>query len=336
MRPKQIAQAIETCYRARRPLFVQGSPGIGKSESFKQVSDKLNIGLADFRLPQYDRVDLSGVPYVKNGQTLWATPAMWPRDGAGIALFDEVNAAPRELQPVLYQIFLERRLGDYQMPEGWVPMAAGNLETDRAITQKLSTALNGRMTHLLMEVHFEDWAEWAATHDIEPMVLAYLRFQPENLHQFDPSSAEKAFASPRSWKFVSDLLKADPPEEIMHELLGGTVGKGAAAAFAGFRKLYNNLPSLDQIIAKPDAAKVPTDPATLFAVTGGLARKSTAKNFGNVMTYARRIPREWCAYLVKDATRRDEAEYNKNPSHPRIKETAAYVEWATDNADIIA
>lgn len=127
MRPAEIALSIETLYRARQPAFVQGSPGIGKSDTFHQVAAKLGIELLDLRLAQYDRVDLTGVPYVVDGRTKWALPDFWPTSGAGLLLLDEFNAAPREMQPPIYQLLRDFCLGDYKLPDGWCPFAAGNL-----------------------------------------------------------------------------------------------------------------------------------------------------------------------------------------------------------------
>jgi hypothetical protein len=325
MRPAEIALSLETLYAARRPAFVQGSPGVGKSQTFRQVADKLGIGLIDLRLSQFDRVDLSGVPYIENGATKWAIPDFWPREGAGIILFDEYNAAPREMQPVSYQVFLDRRLGDWVMPEAWVPFAAGNLETDRAITNKTSTAWNNRVTHLLYEVHLDDWCKWAVENDLPPQLIAFIRFRPNLLHQFDPNAAEKAFPSPRTWEFVGDIIKAKPCAAIEHELFRGTIGTGAAAELSGFLRIWRQLPSIDGILMNPQTAAVPDDPATLFAVAGALARRAGDKNFDRVMTYANRMPKEWATYLVKDAIRRD----------ADLQQTAAFIKWASVNADIM-
>lgn len=325
MRPAEIALSLETLYRARRPAFVQGSPGVGKSNIFSQVAAKLGIGFLDIRVSQFDRVDLSGVPFVRDGRTEWALPAFWPTDGAGIILFDEFNAAPREMQPPCYQIFLERRLGDWIMPEGWVPMAAGNLETDRAVTNKLSSAFNNRVIHLLCDVDLDDWCKWAVEHDVPPQLIAFIRFRPNLLHAFDPHATEKAFPSPRSWEFVGDIIKAQPAPAIEHELFRGTVGTGAAAELSGFLRIWRKLPSLDAIMLNPQTVAVPDDPATLFAIAGGLARKSTEKNFDRVMVYANRMPKEWGVYLVKDATRRDVS----------LQNTDAFIKWASVNSDVM-
>lgn len=260
MRPAEIAIALETLYQAKRPAFIQGNPGVGKSDTFRQVANKLGIGLIDIRVSQFDRVDLSGVPFVSDtGTTKWAFPDFWPREGAGIILFDEFNSAPREMQPPCYQIFLDRKLGDWSMPEGWVPMAAGNLETDRAVTNKLSTAFNNRVTHLLYEVHLDDWCKWAVQHDVPPQLIAFIRFRPNLLHAFDPNSSEKAFPSPRTWEFVGDIIKATPPAAIEHELFKGTVGEGAAVELSGFLRIWRKLPSIDGILTNPQTATVPSD-----------------------------------------------------------------------------
>lgn len=326
MRPTEMITALETLYRAKRPGFVQGNPGVGKSQTFRQLADKLGVSFLDLRVSMFDRVDLSGVPYVVDGRTRWALPDFWPSDGAGVLLLDEFNAAPREMQPVCYQLFLERRLGEYHLPDGWVPFAAGNLETDRAITVKTSTAFNNRVWHGLYETHLDDWCLWAATHDILPQVIAFVRFRPALLHAFEPNNVEKAFPSPRSWEFISDIIKAKPCPSVEHELFRGTIGSGAAAELSGFLRVWRKLPSLDAILLNPATASLPTDDnATLFAIAAGLARRSTEQNFDRVMTYAERMPKEWQTYLVKDATRRDDS----------LQSTTSFIQWISANSDLL-
>lgn len=342
MRPLHIAEALKLAYRQNRSCFVQGDPGVGKSDVYKQVCRDLAIGLVDVRLPQFDRVDLTGVPYVDaSNHTRWATPAFWPTTGSGIILFDEINAAPRELQPPTYQIFLDRVLGgEYALPPGWVPMAAGNLETNGAITQKMSTAWNSRVIHLRFESHIDDFLAWAPANDIVAPVIAFLRFRPDMLHVFDPRAEEKAFACPRTWSFVSDIAKANPSREIALEMYAGCVGRGAAGEFLGFIRLFEKLPRLETIIRNPATAALPVDDAsTMFALTAGLARRSTAANFDAVMTYARRMPREWAAYLVADAVRRDRAEAQNaaaagQPEPARIVNTRGYIDWVSSNGEV--
>lgn len=326
MRPKEIIDSLECLIAAAQPAFIWGPPGVGKSQTVAAVTTKLGRELRDVRAVQFDPVDLRGLPLVNgDGRTHWSVPDFLPHDGTGVLFLDELNAADRSVQAACYQLVLDRRLGDYVLPDGWTIVAAGNNESDRAVTNRMSTALASRFVHLDYEVHLDDWCAWAVGADLPPELIAFIRFRPNLLHAFEPKSQEKAFPCPRTWEFVARIMRAKPAPAVEHELFKGTVGAGAAAELSGFLRIWRKLPSLDGILMNPQTASVPDDPATLFAVAGGLARRASEKNFDRVMTYVNRIPKEWQVYLVKDATRRE----------PVLQNSEAFVKWASVNADVM-
>jgi hypothetical protein len=351
MRPSEIKNAIKVLYRAETPGNVKGSPGIGKTEIFNQATDELTqdlgetVSLIVLHLSQYDRVDLTGLPIIVNGRTQWATPDFFPTSGRGIILLDDLPAAPRELQPPCYQLLREFRIGGYQLPPGWIPFTAGNLSTDRAMANKLSTAIDSRVIHLHYELHVDDWCKWAVSNDINPVLIAFVRFRPELfLTGFDPKSKESAYLCPRTLAMLSNVLAQKPSRDIEHALIAGTIGPGPAAEISGFIRLWRKLPSLDAIMTNPSSSPVPNDSATLFAVAGGLARKSTAANYDRVLTYGERMPKEWQTYLVKDSTDRDESVFAKlvktdasaADRYDRLVNTTAYIKWASENSNLIS
>jgi len=326
MRPSEIALSLETMIAARRPVFLWGSPGVGKSQTVAQVAAKAGIELRDVRAVQFDPVDLRGLPRIdSDGRTHWSVPDFLPRDGAGVLFLDELNAADRAVQAACYQLVLDRRLGEYALPDGWTVVAAGNNQSDRAVTNRMSTALASRFVHLEYEVHLDDWCKWAVEHDLPPELIAFIRFRPNLLHAFDPQSTERTFPCPRTWEFIATIMRAHPAAAVEHELFKGTVGGGAAVELSGFLRIWRKLPSMDSILLNPQTVAVPDDPGTLFAIAGGLARRATDRNFDRVMVYANRMPKEWAVYLVKDATRRDAA----------LQSTEAFVKWAALNSDVM-
>ena len=199
MRPSQVTQALEYLIKAKQPVMLHGSPGVGKSQVVKQVADKLGIEMIDLRLSQLDPVDLRGVPSVDKtkvgktevGKTNWNVPSFLPTEGKGILFLDEINSAAQATQAAAYQLVLDRKLGDYELPDGWAMVAAGNRSTDRAIVNAMSTALKNRFTHLNYEVNNEDWCEWALTHNIAIEVLGFIRFRPMLLNEFEQRNETK-------------------------------------------------------------------------------------------------------------------------------------------------
>lgn len=325
MKPSVVKEALKQCIAAGRPPHIWGPPGIGKSEVVRQVADELKLGLIDVRAVLLDPVDLRGLPKINgDGMAHWCPPAFLPREGKGILFLDELNAAPPLVQAACYQLILDRKLGEYELPDGWVIIAAGNRETDRAVTSRMSSALANRFVHIDFDVDVNDWIDWALGKGLQTELIAFIRFRPTLLHQFDPKRNEKAFPTPRSWEFTSDVLAAGN-SKIELDLATGIVGEGAATELMAFLKVYRNLPNPDVILMDPKSASVPQDPATLYAICGSLANKASDQNFERVITYSNRLPDEFSVLLVRDAVKRDN----------QLSLTRAFISWTQTHQDVL-
>jgi hypothetical protein len=185
--------------------------------------------------------------------TQWAAPSFLPmpeRDGEkGILFLDEITSADGQVQAAAYQLVLDRRLGDYELPEGWLVVAAGNRPEDRAVVKDMSSALANRFCHFEVEYNLNDWVEWAFKAKIDSRVISYHRHKEgSSLYKFDPSSNDKAFPTPRTWERVSDVLKSQNgviPTDTIH----GCVGIGEGVEFEAFCDLRNYIPDPDAILA---------------------------------------------------------------------------------------
>ncbi len=325
MKASAVASALKLLVSARQPVFIWGGPGIGKSDVVRQLAQALQAPLKDIRALLLDPVDLRGLPFLGDDHTSkWATPDFLPKDGRGILFLDELNAATAMVQASCYQLVLDRKLGDYTLPEGWAIIAAGNRETDRAVTTRMPTPLRNRFTHLNFEVDTQEWCEWALQASIRPEVIAFIRFRPELLSAFDRDA--NAFPSPRSWEFVSKILASAPSGDIEHELFAGTIGDGAATEFSSFLQTFRNLPNIDAILLNPEREAVPDNAAAQYAVATALAHCATDVNFDRICTYLARMPTEFSVLSVRDASLRQ----------PLVRHTAGYTKWAVLNHHAIS
>jgi len=250
-----------------------------------QLAKSLNLSLRDIRALLLDPVDLRGLPYVANGRSMWATPEFLSAHGAGILFLGELNAAPAMVQAAFYQLVLDRRLGEYTLPDGWAIIAAGNRDGYRAHTTRMPTPLRNRFVHLEFEVDAQEWSEWAIGAGIRPEVIAFIRFRPQLLSVFDRGA--NAFPSPRSWEFVSRMLDSGPEAGVEHEMFGGTVGPGAATEFSGFLRMFRELPNIDAILLNPFGEPVPDSPAAQYAVASALATRASDTNFDRICLFLR-------------------------------------------------
>jgi len=341
MRPSAVSKTLNYLIDAQQPGMLWGPPGVGKSSVIRQVATARGIGLIDLRLSQLDAVDLRGIPSVlATGKTHWNQPTFLPTEGEGILFLDEINLGAPSVMAAGYQLVLDRKLGDYELPPGWIVLAAGNRTQDRTNVQQMSTALKNRFVHLDYEVNLDDWCDWALRNGVHVSVLSFIRFRPTMLNMFDAplksDDADKrrqaqamkdanAFATPRSWEFMSKMVTQQPDPEVEYDLFCGTVGEGAAAEFMGYLKYYRDLPNLDALLMNPSKTNVPSEPATLYALSTGLAAKATDDNFDRVVQYALRMPQEFQVLLMKDAVTRSES----------LTNTKAFNEWTVKNSNVL-
>jgi len=252
--PKAAKRSIRKAIQTRRPTFLWGPPGIGKSDIVKQIGEDAKREVVDVRLALWEPTDIKGIPYYNadQGKMVWAPPAELPTDpeSTAIIFLDELNSAPPAVQAAAYQLILNRRVGTYELPKGVDVVAAGNREGDRGVTYRMPAPLANRFIHLEMKIDFDDFQEWAVMNNVHPEVVGYVGFAKQDLYDFDPKSPSKAFATPRSWVFVSDLLKDDDCDiDTLHNLIAGAVGDGLAVKFMAHRKIAGRLPKAEDILS---------------------------------------------------------------------------------------
>jgi len=228
MKAATLKSSLEGLVRSRIPVFVWGSPGIGKSSIIRQIAEEQGLTCIDLRLSLLDPTDLKGIPFFDNSthEAVWASPNFLPKDpdSKGILFLDEINTAPPSVQASAYQLVLDRKVGDYTLPEGWSIVAAGNHESDRGVVYRMPPALANRFVHLEMEVGFEEWKSWAYSAGIAQSVIAFLSYERERLFAFDPTANHKSFPTPRSWEYVSRIMDTSLPPESLREVIAGAVG----------------------------------------------------------------------------------------------------------------
>ena len=248
----QARKSILQAFRVKRPIFLWGPPGIGKSELVEGITRELGGYMIDLRLGQMEPTDIRGIPFYNKdtGKMDWAEPVDLPSEELAsqypvVVLFmDELNSAPPSVQAAAYQLILNRCIGKYKLPDNVVMIAAGNRESDKGVTYRMPTPLANRFIHQEMKVDFGSYQEWAVQNKIHKDVVGYLSFAKQDLYDFDAKSASRAFATPRSWTFVSQLLSDDSvDDETLTNLIAGTVGEGLAVKFMAHRKVASKMPN---------------------------------------------------------------------------------------------
>ena len=256
--PNGAKNAIRKAFNKQRPIFLWGPPGIGKSDIIHQIGAEMNARVIDIRSSLWEPTDIKGIPYFDSIQKtmVWAPPSELPtaeeaaRYPHVILFMDEMNSAAPSVQAAAYQLILNRRVGQYQLPDNVLLVAAGNREADKGVTYRMPAPLANRFVHLEMRVDFDDWAQWATNNRVHKDVVGYCTFAKKDLYDFDPKSASRAFATPRSWSFVSELLEDDDTSEhTLTDLISGAIGEGLAIKFMAHRKVASKMPKPEDILA---------------------------------------------------------------------------------------
>ena len=274
MKPSRVETVLHHLVKLRWPAFIWGPPGVGKSSVVRKVAASEKLPLRDVRASLLDPTDLRGIPTIEGGRAVWCPPAFLPsdEDPVGILFLDEINAAPPLVQAALYQLVLDRQIGEYKLPEGWRIIAAGNRQEDRAVIFRLSSALANRFVHLNFEIDVEDWRRWAVVNRVHPWVVGMLALRPELL--FTAPTDAPAYPTPRSWEIASDVMKTSQSIDDCADVLPGIVGEGAAAEFLGFVKQSLREEDFLAIINDPLNAALPKGLGEMYALTTWLSYRA--------------------------------------------------------------
>lgn len=254
VKPSEAKRSLRKCIKINRPVFMWGPPGVGKSDIVKQIGDEQGREVIDVRLSLWEPTDIKGIPYFNSTQNTmtWAPPSELPtdKDSTAILFLDELNSAAPATQAAAYQLILNRRVGTYRLPDGVSIVAAGNRESDKGVTYRMPAPLANRFLHVELTHDFDDWLTWATANQVHEQVVGYLGFAKQDLYDFDPRSPSRAFATPRSWSFVSELLKEDDLDDnTLTDLVSGAIGEGLAVKFMAHRKVAKQMPRPEDVLS---------------------------------------------------------------------------------------
>lgn len=298
-------------------VMLWGPPGIGKSQAVRQLAKEIEydtgkkVKVTDVRLLLFNPIDLRGIPTANAEKTLavWLKPQIFQMDESqdiiNILFLDEISAAPQSVQAAAYQITLDRVVGEHKLPENCIVIAAGNRTTDKSVVFKMPKALANRLLHIEVEGSFKSWKKWAIESGINDKVLGFLSFRQDYLMKFDSTSDDLAFATPRSWEMVSNLLNyVSDDVESLYPLIAGLVGIGVAVEFRTWEKVYSQLPNIEDIFD----GKMPMLPANtdaMYALTAAMTtyarqHKNDLYRIANSIAYASRMPPDFSTVLMKD------------------------------------
>lgn len=250
---------LDIAFKTKNPVFLHSAPGVGKSSGVYEFCQKMHSEGSfqspkpiDIRLATHDITDFKFPLVDKDTETLkWIVADVFPqesRDGKyGVLFLDELSSAPPSIQTIAYALLLDRKIPStkYELPDGWLVVAAGNREEDQAVYHKLSSALCNRINHLTIKEDWSAFKAWADGNDITPEVIKFLSNRHgEFLYKYN--RGDKAYPSPRTWERASDALKVllaeKAPNFRVQEQMTSWLGVSAGNAFASYVTMFSTLP----------------------------------------------------------------------------------------------
>ena len=305
--------------------MLTGSPGMGKSAIVKDIAKTYNLKLIDLRLSQCDPTDLMGLPSIQGQRAGYLPMETFPLEGdpipegySGWLLFlDEFNSASIAVQAAGYKLILDRMVGQKNLHKHVAVVCAGNLETDGAIVNPMSTAMQSRLAHLELVTDVNQWLDWAYENGIHRFITSYIKFKPGNLYAFSPDHTDKTYACSRTWEFANRVLEVTGTDDKdLLPMLAGVLSEGVAREFIGFTKIDKDLPKITQIMESPNSIRVPDEPSVLFALTGSISHHANKDNLAPLITYIKRLPKEFQVVTLRETVRRQK----ELVGHPAMQE----------------
>lgn len=302
---KQAVEEILTCCGAGLTPYLTSSPGMGKSSLVHQIANDHDLKVIDVRLSQCTPEDLQGFPMRQGDKATFTPFDIFPVEGdplprdedgnemSGWMLFlDELSSATKPVQAAAYKLILDRQVGSYKLHKNVAIVAAGNKATDKAVVNQMSTALQSRLINYELEVDPKAWTEWALQSGVDHRVTGFISFKPSMLMDFRADHTDKTFACPRTWEFLSRLVKGRDIEQHHGARIAGTIGEGAAVEFMTFAQEYGKLPSFNAILADPKGTPIPREASTKYATMSMLMENFEPGNLDEVLDYVERFDTE--------------------------------------------
>ena len=328
--PEQMLEFLPVAIRNRLPVLVQGAPGIGKTEILEEAARRAEADIIISHPVVSDPTDYKGQPWVINEEATFLPFSdlrhIIHADKPTVFFLDDFGQALPSVQAAAMQLILGRKINDHKVSEHVTFFAATNRKKDKAGVSGILEPVKSRFVTIIdMKVDHEDWIGWAINHQVPTPLISFIRFRPDLLFDYNPTTEIVNSPCPRTVYNVGRLIDAGISQSIELASFAGAAGAAFATEFVGFIRIFRGLPSIDKILMAPNEVDVPTDPATLYALCGALANKASEQTIKNIMIFGDKMKDEFNVLLVKDCIRHN----------VEVTETRAFIDWANKHKDVL-
>jgi MoxR-like ATPase len=232
------ARDLIRCLSHEQSVLLLSPPGVGKSDVVRQAAAAEGLECKSLLGTQIAPEDVSGVPRIVGERSVFCPPrVLLPENAGKFCLFlDELPACAPDVQKAFYSLLLERRIGEYLLPEGTWVVAAGNRAEDKALVRTISSALVNRVLILNVRIDVPEWLAWAAANKVREDVVKFIEANPEALLRPVPDKAVP-FSTPRAWASLARALdlvgtRGQLTAPLVRALAVGRVSEDDARRFA--------------------------------------------------------------------------------------------------------
>ena len=330
MTPKQLEKYLQFAIQNTLPVLIKGKPGIGKSDIVTQAATAAGAELIITHPVVSDPTDYKGLPFASNGEAHFLPfnelKMLIDATHPTVYFLDDLGQAPPSVQAAIMQLLLARRINGFKVSDSVTFVAATNRKEDKAAVSGMLEPVKSRFASIVeLEVTTDDWVKWALGSNMPTELISFVRFRPDLLEKFEPSRDIINSPSPRTVANIGRQQNCGLDKELEYEVFKGAAGEGFAIEYTSFLKLYRELPNIDSIILDPKNAKIPSQPGTMYALSGLLASKMSDTNIGAITQYLDRLSPEISVSCMKDAiTRKQE-----------LTNTRGFIAWAADKSDLM-
>ena len=330
LKPSELATLLQSTIPARMPILITGAPGTGKSDILEQACKATGADLIIEHPVVSDPTDFKGLPFAMDGHAdflpFGSLRQMISAERLTVVLLDDLGQAPPAVQAACMQLLLARRINGHMVSPFVCFLGATNRRTDRAgVTGMLEPVKSRFNTIVNLEPDLEDWVKWALHMNLPTELVAFIRFRPGMLHDFQPTQDLVNSPCPRTVANVGQLMTLNLPLELEYPVYSGAAGEGFAAEFMGFLKTFRDLPNPDLIMLDPDNAPVPTAPDQLYAIAGALSRRASEQTIDRLVRYYNRMPAEFSVLAMLDSVHVCKGIANTKP----------FIQWTSDHTDVL-
>jgi hypothetical protein len=332
MKPSRFKELLLLAIKNRKPVLAVSAPGVGKSDIVAQSAKESGAELIISHPVVSDPTDYKGLPFVIEGHAEFLPfgelREITETKRETVFFLDDLGQAPVSVQAACMQLLLARRINGHKVSDTVTFIAATNRRQDKAGVQGILEPVKSRFSAIVnLEPDLDDWVKWALDTGMPVELIAHERYRPEfiSMTNWKPTPDMVNSPCPRTVAKVGEWMLTSPAPEMEYELYSGAAGEPYTADLLGFLKIFRQLPSIDLILMNPEKEKIPTDPASLYAVCGALTGKVSQQTLPAIIKYSNRMPPEFSVMLVRDILNKDRGLVN----------TKSFIEWSIKHSNVL-